>query len=287
MSNKLIAYSILSKCNYKIIKIYKQTQKDIVILVESNKFNKSNKSVKYVAKISLNMKTIATEIQAYTYFLNHDDFINSHFFVKLVEILPNNIGFIMEYANNAIPLIEFSNNNNLGAKWWQSLILQLLAFTNLLEKHKILHNDFWDANIMIQRYPKNRKLIVDIYDGDCDTKIVIPNEGFIIKVVDFQYTHQYMNSNSTIISPMVKSEKQCNKAEKLLLGWTSKWHTGGDLNQIFGILHEYISAPKQFIRYVAKHVYKRKTSKFPYATTRTNKWFNWKKMHYICTTIHD
>ena len=176
MSNNLIAYSILSKCNYKIIQIYKQTPKDIVILVESNKFNKSNKSVKYIAKISLNVKTIATEIQAYTYFLNHDDFINSHFFIKLVEILPNNIGFIMEYVNSAIPLIEFSDNN-LSAKWWQSLILQLLAFTNLLEKHKILHNDFWDANIMIQKYPKNRKIIVNIYDEDWNTKIIIPNEG--------------------------------------------------------------------------------------------------------------
>jgi len=280
------ATSILSNNGYTIIQIFKQTKKDIVALV-THKDKKYNTITKYVAKLSTNIPPILTEIQAYNYFSTNSDFANTPFFIKLINVLPNNnndnsdiCGFIMEYTKNATPLIEIESNNaknnNITKLWWKSLLMQLIVCVNLLEKHHILHNDFWDANIMIQKYPKNRKIIVDVNDNI----ITIPNAGFIIKVIDFQYTHQY-DKNNNIVSPMVQSTKKSDKAEKLLLGWTSKWHTGGDLNQIFGILHEYKSAPAKFKNYVAKHVHKH-TSDFPYATTKTNKWFDSEKMLDLC-----
>ena len=63
--------------------------------------------------------------------------------------------------------------------------------------------------------------------------------------------------------------------EKKSLGWSSKFHVGGDLNQIFGLLSNYKYIPKKLKKELKSIVIKNKNYKDPknwrYTTQNENK----------------
>lgn len=158
---------------------------------------------------------------------------------------------VMEYVRG-IPLVEFSDKR-MSPSWWRSLLYQLILIVSFFESRKILHNDFWDANIMIT--PIRGKLF---------------GENFIVTVLDFQYTNQY-TSRGAIRSKIIYSAVPEDVKEKRRLGWSAKFHRGGDLNQILGLLSDYKYIPIPGLREkLKKMVIKRENADFPYAITRTN-----------------
>lgn len=155
-------------------------------------------------------------------------------------------GFIENFAEGRL-LIEF-REERMGEAWWDEVVKQLVAFSGALEAEKILHNDFWDANVIVGAGPK-------------------------ITVLDYQYTHQYRR-RPKIYSAAVASRKRADQAEKKRLGWSSRWHTGGDLNQMLGLLSEYKSIPARYALYVKKHVIHNPEADFPYATSQNSPYFS-------------
>lgn len=140
--------------------------------------------------------------------------------------------------------LSFYKNKLMSEIWWKNILYQIVCFCKKLEDMKILHNDLWDDNILVY---KNK-----------------------IKVIDYEYSHDYSRKTRVYSAFIVEG----NKNEKLRLGWSVKWHTGGDLNQILGILSEYTSIPKKYKQYIRKHVLVRPGSDFPYATTKANIYLN-------------
>ena len=229
----------LSDHGYLIIEILKYDNrpgKDNKIIAKVKKNN-----ISYVAKILLRKKTIyaqekdiiKTEVQALKYFTN---IIKLPFFVKYIDNWncdDNNI-VIMEYISGK-PLINYKNSN-CTRQWWKSLIMQLIYSVSVMENHKILHNDFWDKNIII--HPISTGKILS-FNND---KIKIPNAGFIIKIIDHQNTHQYKRDRQIYSSIIASRNKKYDHVKKIY-GWSSKFHIGGDLNNILGILSHYKHIP--------------------------------------------
>ena len=58
--------------------------------------------------------------------------------------------------------------------------------------------------------------------------------------------------------------------EKKRLGWSEKFHIGGDLNQILGILSTYKYIPKYIKRILRKIIIENKNTDFPYAIQKQN-----------------
>lgn len=251
--------------NYKIVKILKETKNNLVIKVKNTKDNKN-----YVAKILIFSLTINelekanmwTEKRAMKYLVK----LKVPYFVKYIEdwICYDNIHIlIMEYLTGHI-LLEY-DDVNMHLNWWTSLIQQLVLIVYILEKHKILHNDFWDANIVLQKIDKN----INLDYKDDKINFPVSNIGFIVRIIDFQYTHQY-KKDSKIIAPLVITNRKEYKSEQIRLGWSPKFHIGGDLNQILGILSDWEYIPKKLKSNIKKLVFKGKSKDFPYAIQKDN-----------------
>ncbi|AYV79384.1 MAG: hypothetical protein Faunusvirus11_23 [Faunusvirus sp.] len=256
---------------YKIVNVLKTVPDGsniVLLVVQHNK--------KYVVKLlflnkvhNVNIKkNMITEIQTYQYIDNN--FADYPFFVKMNGIVDrkNIQGVILEYVTGK-PLIDYKHKK-MNAKWWRSLLKQLIITSYIFEQHAILHNDFWDANFIV--HPISVSKQIEIYVPELG-KVSINNAGFILKIFDFQYTHQY-SKKSKIVSPMIMSKKMTDQNEKKRLGWHDKFHTGGDLNQILGLLSEYDSIPNKFRKYINKYVYKTSDSDFEFATQYANRHFN-------------
>lgn len=239
--------------------IYKQTNDNITMDVKKN-----NKYYVCKALFTNNIEngTMKTEIETLKYFTKNKlltffpKYIDS-FNCKNIQIV------IMERLNGAL-LIDFKEHK-LNNKFWLSLLYQLILIIYILEDNKILHNDFWDANIILV---SSKKPISITYN---DIVYDIPFCGFIVKVIDFQYTNQY-SKNSKIRSKIVMSNSIKYRSEKKRLGWSSKFHIGGDLNQILGILTEYNSIPHNIKKLLNSIVIKTAKTDFPYAIQKGNKY---------------
>lgn len=251
------------KRNFGLVDILKETKNNLVIKIKKlNKF--------YVAKILIYSLSIGpekynmiTEIQALKYLTDH---IKSHFFVKYIDNFLCNSDInvvIMEYLTGKL-LLDYQFEK-MDFAWWISLLRQLIVAIYLLEKNRILHNDFWDANIIIEPITINYSL--DFHDENINFSI--ENRGFIIKIIDFQYMNQY-TTNPNIYSPFVMTTEKKYQQEKKRLGWSSKFHLGGDLNQILGILSDYQYIPLN-IRHNIKTIVKfNPKNDFPYAVQKEN-----------------
>ena len=254
---------------YEIVKLLKEStdNKAFVLLLKKNEKQYVAKFI-HVEKIEhkLMKKINSTEVQAYKFIEKY--FRNYPFFPKFcTDIFHSHVeGLVIEYVKGE-QLYTFKKKD-MPEIWWRSLILQLVIVSYLFESHKILHNDFWDANIIISDEPI--KNIIPLPELPFD--IQVPNAGFVIKVIDFEFANQY-NENPEITSPMVLSTDKRDKEEKSRLGWSSKWHTGSDLNQILGILAEYKSIPIRFKEYILNNV-NTKEGSFKYATKLPNIAFN-------------
>jgi hypothetical protein len=258
---------------YKADKILKKTRNSVVLKVKKDRKT-------YVAKVllhnetddTLEIRSMKTEIQALKYMrrkLKHVPFYAK--FVedftcirgnKIIEIV------VMDYIKGT-PLIEFEKKK-MNSLWWKSLVHQLVLAMYILEDHKIIHNDMWDANVMIQKIPTDKtKKYIKIYYKD--NNYFVPNAGFIVKLVDFQYTNQYTDTPA-IYSAYVMSKTKRFQKEKKRLGWSRHFTRGSDLNQIMGILSDYKHVPKNLRKYLKEIVYENEDNKdFPYSIIHHNK----------------
>lgn len=247
---------------YTIDKIIKETKNNIVIIICKN-------NEKYIAKIlnlskttdKLEISNMKTEIEALKYFTFE---LNLPFFPKYIDDYmcnKNNI-VIMNYIKGKL-LIDY-NDIKMSILWWKSLLYQLILAIYILEDNKILHNDFWDANIILEPY--NKRITIKYKNNLYN----IPKSNFIIKIIDFQYTNQYKN-NPKIYSSYIMSKIKKYRGEKERLGWSENFHVGGDLNQILGILSNYKYIPKNIKKNIDKIVIKNEGTDFPYAIQKTNK----------------
>ena len=246
----------LSKKGYNIVKIFKfvETSGGVFLVCSEKQSDK-----KYIAKITFLFKkedayVFDTEVQALKYLKSSQVSI---FVPKLYECFKTktyNI-IIMEYINGK-SIFEY---HKFGKHQWQSIICQISLFVALLEKNKILHNDLWDANIIIIG---TKKEFLNIGDYKIKTS------GILVKVIDYQYTHQY-STKSEINSKIISTSSDEIKTE---LGWNTKFHLGGDLNQFYGIISEYPTLPKEYTKVFQSIVIKNsiKNAKFPYTTIHEN-----------------
>ena len=129
-----------------------------------------------------------------------------------------------------------------------------------------MHNDFWDSNIILEPLQKNIKNIIIKYKKQLYN---IPKSDFIVKIIDFEYTNQYKNKPK-IYSSFVMTKIKNYDQEKIRLGWSEKFHKGGDLNQILGILSNYKYIPKIYKKTIDKIVVKNEKNEFPYAIQYAN-----------------
>jgi hypothetical protein len=166
---------------------------------------------------------------------------------ELVEVLPERRvdgkllrGFVMTHAPGRL----LSDCSDMPEAWWRRVVGQAVEFIARLEAVRVLHNDFWDQNVVADSR------------GD-------------ITVLDFQYTDHY-TEQPAIFSPIVRSRSTLWRAEQLSLGWTARWHVGGDLNQLLGILAAREVLPPDLAEYVSAHAYVRAGEEFPYATIHPN-----------------
>lgn len=135
--------------------------------------------------------------------------------------------------------LSYYKESNKDIEWWRDIFWQLVYFCKFLEDQKILHNDLWDDNIIVRK-----------------NKIV---------VIDWEYAHDY-SGKTPISSPIILGNDTKTKKE---LGWSKRWHTGGDLNQIIGIL-----LPRLPYRaYLKKHVICKPKARFPCTITGNNIYF--------------
>jgi len=254
----------LEKRNYTLTTdIYKQTANNVVLDVKLG-------GIRYVCKILIHNKNInklellnmKTEIQALKY-LNQMKFqfvpmYIDNFKCRNVEIV------IMEKLKGKL-LIELKDRN-LSSSFWRCLVYQLILIVYILESMHILHNDFWDSNIMLEQHSGNYKIVHQ------DKIYNIPNCKFIVKIFDFQYMNHYHASNSPqkIKSPFVLSNDPSVQSEKIRLGWSETFHVGGDLNQIFGLLSGYKSIPAKLKKFIDQNVVRNVGTDFPYAINKDN-----------------
>lgn len=268
---KLKYQDCLKNNGYKAGNILKKTKNSIVLKVKRN-------NITYVAKVLYHNKTsdvlerrsMKTEIQALKYMKRN--FNNIPFYVKYVEdftcIRKNNIIeiVVMDYVKG-VPLQDFDTKKK-SKKWWKSLVYQLILSMYIFADHKIQHNDLWDANIMVKKINTDKDYIKVEYKNKT---YFIPNAGFVIVLVDFQYTNQY-KVNPGIYSAYVMSENKKFQKEKNRLGWSSTFTKGGDLNQILGILSDYDHVPEELSRYLKEIIRTNESNNdFPYAISKNNK----------------
>ena len=212
-------------------KIYKDIFKQIVLVV------KRNKEI-YVAKVSsydddVNKSSMRTEVEALKFFTYELPLV---FFPKYIDYLECDETkiVIMEHIPGEV-LFDLWEKK-LNKLFWKSLLYQLILVVYIMESNKILHNDFIDTNIIIS--PAKSSFSVEYDNKTYD----VPFAGFIVKIIDFQYMNQYTR-DPMISSYYVNSRKKEFANDKRALGWSSKFHVGGDLNQILGILTRYNSMP--------------------------------------------
>lgn len=256
--------------DYIIEKKLKETKNNIVLhVLKKSKIGNNKEGINRVAKILnlskttdkleiLNMKTEIEALKYFTYELQIPFFVN----YKEDYICKKNYVVIMDYIKGKL-LIEY-DNKKMNDKWWLSLLYQLILIIYILEDNRILHNDFWDANVIIQPIKKPIKIEYKnkVYD--------IPESNFMIKIIDFQYTNQY-KTKTKIYSEYVMNNEKDSQEEKKRLGWSSKFHVGGDLNQILGLLSNYKYIPDKIRKNLNKIVIKKSDeSDFPYAIQKTN-----------------
>jgi hypothetical protein len=166
---------------------------------------------------------------------------------ELVEVLPARRvdgrllgGFVMTHAPGRL----LSDCSDMPGAWWRRVVGPAVEFIARLEAVRVLHNDFWDQNVVAD---------------DCGD----------ITVLDFQYTDHY-TEQPAISSPIVRTRSARWRAEQLRLGWSASWHVGGDLNQLLGILAARDVLPPDLAEYVCAHARVRAGEEFPYATIHAN-----------------
>lgn len=132
-------------------------------------------------------------------------------------------------------------DRNMGEKWWDKIMKQIISFTNFLESNRINHNDLHDENIIVAGKGEDE-----------------------LKFIDFEFMHQY-NRNSAIVSPVIRD---CNKdKEKDELehmknsGFVKRFVRGKDLNLLLGcIYHKHKYLPEKWKKRIKKYIKMRKTS---------------------------
>jgi hypothetical protein len=266
--------SALEKRGYRIIKTLKKTETDGVFLAQIVQTKtkvviktKLNSSTSDSQDIDLTSKTLETEKQAMKVLPKL-----APFFVRSLDYFRFASGghaLVMEWIEGPT-LIELSDEFWSEAKA-RDLICQLALASKVLEDRRVLHNDFWDANIILQPVSsKGLTIKAHTREGLLTHKA---RHGFLVRVIDYQYTHQYTRSPQ-IHSPFVASKNVSLQAEKARLGWSRAFHRGGDLNQILGLLSDYPNlAPS--IKSLLKKMVVRNTElelepDFPYAIVESN-----------------
>lgn len=243
-----ISREYLTASGYRVRAPYKVIPGSAVFAV-TNEAGGPEQLVAKLAASAADHETLATEIAALQFFARHGlcSAGPGPRVPRLVQVLaPLRIaeqsvhGFVVTRA----PGRRLYEWDEMPEAWWRRVVSQSIDFIARLEALRVLHNDFWDSNIIADRR------------GD-------------ITVLDFQFTHHYVDQPE-ISSRAVLSNSESGRAERMMLGWTSRWHVGGDLNQLLGILDERGVLPPELADYVREHLLVRPGEEFPYATVHDN-----------------
>jgi predicted Ser/Thr protein kinase len=195
------------------------------------------KGEKYIAKVC----NSETEYQALKYFGKH----KFGFAPKLYK--HKNFGPLVLVIMEFLPgrRLSYYRYGKQSSLFWKVIIIQIIKMVAQLEEHKILHNDLWEDNIIIY---KNKA-----------------------RLIDFEYAHQY-KKHSKIYSADVMSQAPEHQAEKLRMGWSRKFHVGGDLNQILGSISQFpgISGIPENMEKNIKAIVVHNDGDFPYTTVTDN-----------------
>jgi serine/threonine protein kinase len=172
-----------------------------------------------------------TEIDAYKYlskgtariptFIEHW-IINGNPDIYITVFKVVNGGSLRSYANK-----------DMGEKWWDKIMGQIISFITFLESNRINHNDLHDNNIIVT--------------GENNDELVF---------IDFEFMHQY-NKNPAISSPVIMN---CNKKKKEIeymkdCGFVKRFVRGKDLNLILGcIYHGHKYLPDKWKKRINKYL---------------------------------
>jgi poly-gamma-glutamate synthesis protein (capsule biosynthesis protein) len=182
---------------------------------------------------------LMVEYKAYEYFKkNKTPFISSD---GAELVVCNNKKYVMlkyKYIEGIVLWnINMSDVSDANVnKLYINIIEQIIRVIHFLEKRKILHNDFHPGNVILTKIPKDNKKYID---GN------IENMGYLIKIIDFQFAHQYERINSEIYNPFVVERNKIYKEFKLSFGISHKFHVGSDLNKMFNNLQKYFKLDRK------------------------------------------
>lgn len=228
MGNKKYKKLLIQK-GFKLINtcVYKKGKKDLVIGCKRGKSE-------YVAKIFYPLKVdcplhkhlMRTEIQAFLFLR----VLGLPFFPKYVDHIIHKKCHLVVMEKIVGKMLLYYSRKRMSLVFWKSLIHQLIVIVFILEDLLIIHHDFLDRNIILYPYQGKETMIVVHYKTHT---FHIPNAGFIVKAIDFQFMHHYTNKLSIVCKYAMtdKSSKFKNH-----MGLSHKFYAGTDLNLIFGIL---------------------------------------------------
>jgi len=240
-----------------VLQVFKATETSVVALIRRNR-------TKLVLKVQLmrssaDLDTITTEFQALKYVSGILE--TRKYFVRARRMFRSGHACILETAFVPGPTL-IAVGIPKPEIWWTSLIRQLAVAIWVLESRRVLHNDFWDENIVLK--PISRIRVLDTTLPELG-HIRIPNAGFQLVVLDLQHAHQYQPGG--FVAPLVVSGLRKHATLRRQLGWSSRFHRGGDLHQMLGILSERDDTPLRLKAYVRRHA-TRQPGPWPWATRR-------------------
>lgn len=143
-------------------------------------------------------------------------------------------------------------------KWWIDLIQQLVIAVYFLESKKITCYDLWEANIILQKIPKNKNLTFKLGNK----KITIKHPGFLVRIIDFENMHQYSKHPKVYNAHIGKRDEE-SKNIKGLLAFTKTFQPGKDLNGILGnLMSNFQYLPDEIRNYLGRIVKSRQDVEF-------------------------
>lgn len=241
---------LLAKKGFKLnTKVYKKGKKALVLGCYRGKSE-------YVAKIffppscSFEKYLMRTEIQALLFFRtlgsvgidNSIGTVNLPFFPKYVDHKIHHKCHLMVMEKISGRTLLSYYREKMPLLFWKSLIYQLIVIIFILEDLFIIHHDFLDRNIILQPNSSKNATITVCYKNHIFN---IPNAGFIVKAIDFQFTHQFTNKPAILCKYNMTTK---SLEHKTYMGLSDKFHAGTDLNLIFGILSDFKYLPLNFKR---------------------------------------
>lgn len=120
-----------------------------------------------------------------SFLVSKDDHMN---FTKIHgSFICKNLGYmIMEKFDGSLPDFEKVMKRDVITKDIDNIYMQILAsLYHIQKKHKMVHHDLHDQNIMIKKIKKSKDIKYNINGIEYNIK----NRGFLVKIIDFGFAH--------------------------------------------------------------------------------------------------